>query len=114
MSDSPSDKAIKESAQDASFTSLRKSGTPIGQDNWIFEDCISKLEEVFTLTVRDPSLVKMFKYTDRNDILINIYTEVKKDVPTVIAEYTIESFRAHVVDQEHEADGAIIGSIERT
>jgi len=97
MNDSPSDKAIKNSAEDSSYEPLPKKDNVLARDSTLFNDAMRKIEDTFAAVSHDWDLVKIFKFSDsRTDLLANIYHEVKQDYSVAIKSYSIESFRVDV------------------
>lgn len=113
-SDSPIDKAIKASAEGTVDPPKRSSGTEVKRGSELFNQAVYKIEETFDKTL-DPYKTKVFEYSSkRADMLVNEYTPLPQDVPSVFKEYSIQSYRVWVDWPEFEDDGFVIDRAERT
>lgn len=115
-SDSPSDKAIKRSAEDTSFTPTRKATLLLEEGSDLFEAILYRIEDTYNYTVLDWSRVKMVKYEGRDDVLINIYEDVEPPdgITPIFTESRIRSYRARLSGDDDATPDAQVLSVETT
>ncbi len=91
--DSPTDKAIKKSAEGVAPPPSRATTPTLTDDDALYHDLIVVMDEAGVLP-RDWEKVNMFNYEGRNDILVNFYIKDEDQEGTLfIDNHNITSVR---------------------
>ena len=91
--ESPTDKAIKKSAEGVAPPPSRKTTPTLTDADDLYHELIVVMDEAGVLP-RDWSKVNMFNYEGRNDILVNFYVQdPNQDEMDMIEQHAITSYR---------------------
>ena len=116
MSDSPTDKAIKKSAENTEFEAFRPKSELLGRDSDLFEAILYRIEDDLGYTARDWDKVNIYLYPNRDDVLVNCYEIVPPPdgVLPIFPEYRIQSFRALLSGDDDQVPDDQVLKVERT